>query len=183
MGAAFGRMIGEAMHLWFPEGVRIGGALSPILPGTILNKTITFFSFMELANSRKTFFCRRRLRHCGSRSFLCRFDPFDFHLRRHFGNDGPNSPHHPRYDCRFGSQRHFDSPPTVSLRFNHHDQETALLARHYLVQQWYVSYYSFIPVDWGCYQNQFLIVLLVALDNPLCGSFLRILLKKIAIVR
>ncbi|KAI9564003.1 hypothetical protein GHT06_007741 [Daphnia sinensis] len=33
MGAAFGRMIGEAMHLWFPEGVRIGGALSPILPG------------------------------------------------------------------------------------------------------------------------------------------------------
>ena len=35
MGAAFGRMIGEAMHLWFPEGVRIGGALSPILPGTL----------------------------------------------------------------------------------------------------------------------------------------------------
>jgi chloride channel 2 len=43
MGAAFGRMIGEAMHLWFPEGVRIGGALSPILPGTILNKQLHFF--------------------------------------------------------------------------------------------------------------------------------------------
>jgi chloride channel 2 len=46
MGAAFGRMIGEAMHLWFPEGVRIGGALSPILPGTILNKTISVHFFL-----------------------------------------------------------------------------------------------------------------------------------------
>ena len=26
-------MVGEAMHLWFPEGVRIGSTLSPIVPG------------------------------------------------------------------------------------------------------------------------------------------------------
>jgi len=32
-GAAFGRLIGEAMHLWFPEGLRIGSKVSPILPG------------------------------------------------------------------------------------------------------------------------------------------------------
>lgn len=24
VGAAFGRMVGEAMHVWFPDGVRYG---------------------------------------------------------------------------------------------------------------------------------------------------------------
>ncbi|KZS06049.1 Chloride channel protein 2 [Daphnia magna] len=33
IGAAFGRIIGEAMHLWFPEGIRIGSIISPVLPG------------------------------------------------------------------------------------------------------------------------------------------------------
>ncbi|XP_062560788.1 chloride channel protein 2-like isoform X3 [Armigeres subalbatus] len=33
IGAAFGRLIGEAMHLWFPLGVRYGGKLAPIIPG------------------------------------------------------------------------------------------------------------------------------------------------------
>jgi len=33
VGAAFGRMVGEAMHVWFPEGVRYGNQISYILPG------------------------------------------------------------------------------------------------------------------------------------------------------
>lgn len=33
IGAGFGRLLGEAMHLWFPLGVRYGGKLSPIIPG------------------------------------------------------------------------------------------------------------------------------------------------------
>ncbi|EDS40747.1 chloride channel protein 2 [Culex quinquefasciatus] len=33
IGAAFGRLVGEAMHLWFPYGVRYGGHLAPIIPG------------------------------------------------------------------------------------------------------------------------------------------------------
>lgn len=34
MGAAFGRIVGEAMHHWFPDGLRIGDTtFSPILPG------------------------------------------------------------------------------------------------------------------------------------------------------
>lgn len=33
IGAGLGRLIGESMHLWFPNGVRYGGRLSPILPG------------------------------------------------------------------------------------------------------------------------------------------------------
>ncbi|XP_058128872.1 chloride channel protein 2 isoform X2 [Anopheles ziemanni] len=33
IGAAFGRIIGEAMHLSFPHGVRYGGMLAPIIPG------------------------------------------------------------------------------------------------------------------------------------------------------
>lgn len=136
MGAAFGRMIGEAMHLWFPEGVRIGGALSPILPGTLNLKKWQLFFISVLIKIVSVF---RRLRHRRCCSFLCRFDAFDFHLRRHFGNDGSNSSHNSRHDCRFGGQCHFNSPPTVSLRFNHHDQETSLFARHYLVQQWYVT--------------------------------------------
>merc|ERR1719397_505557 len=33
IGAAFGRLVGEAMHVWFPEGVRYGDQISYILPG------------------------------------------------------------------------------------------------------------------------------------------------------
>jgi chloride channel 2 len=33
IGAAFGRMVGELMHLWFPEGMRYGGIIAPIIPG------------------------------------------------------------------------------------------------------------------------------------------------------
>jgi len=33
MGAAFGRLVGEAMHVWFPEGVRYGSQVSYIMPG------------------------------------------------------------------------------------------------------------------------------------------------------
>ncbi|XP_050434534.1 chloride channel protein 2 isoform X2 [Adelges cooleyi] len=32
-GAAFGRIIGELMHLWFPKGVRHGKFITPIIPG------------------------------------------------------------------------------------------------------------------------------------------------------
>lgn len=32
-GAAFGRICGEGMHLWFPNGVRYGGKINPIIPG------------------------------------------------------------------------------------------------------------------------------------------------------
>jgi H+/Cl- antiporter ClcA len=33
IGASLGRMIGEAMHLWFPQGVHYGSAVAPIIPG------------------------------------------------------------------------------------------------------------------------------------------------------
>lgn len=33
VGAAFGRLMGEAMHVWFPEGVRYGGIISYVVPG------------------------------------------------------------------------------------------------------------------------------------------------------
>jgi len=33
MGAAFGRLVGEAMHVWFPDGVRYGSQISYIMPG------------------------------------------------------------------------------------------------------------------------------------------------------
>ncbi|KAG8225087.1 hypothetical protein J437_LFUL000066 [Ladona fulva] len=33
IGAAFGRIVGEAMHVWFPFGVRYGGINAPIIPG------------------------------------------------------------------------------------------------------------------------------------------------------
>lgn len=33
IGAAFGRIIGEALHLYFPYGVRYGGRISQIIPG------------------------------------------------------------------------------------------------------------------------------------------------------
>ena len=29
LGAAFGRLVGEAMHLWFPQGIRLGTAIIP----------------------------------------------------------------------------------------------------------------------------------------------------------
>ncbi|XP_037944560.1 chloride channel protein 2-like [Teleopsis dalmanni] len=33
IGASIGRLIGETIHLWFPNGVRYGGRISPIIPG------------------------------------------------------------------------------------------------------------------------------------------------------
>ncbi|XP_026467540.1 chloride channel protein 2-like isoform X2 [Ctenocephalides felis] len=33
IGAAFGRMVGELMHLWFPTGIRYGGQQALIIPG------------------------------------------------------------------------------------------------------------------------------------------------------
>ncbi|CAG9861446.1 unnamed protein product [Phyllotreta striolata] len=33
IGAAFGRIIGELMHLWFPQGMRYGGKVAKIIPG------------------------------------------------------------------------------------------------------------------------------------------------------
>ena len=41
MGAAFGRIIGEAMYLWFPEGLRIGSTTSAILPGNTLKVKVS----------------------------------------------------------------------------------------------------------------------------------------------
>jgi chloride channel 2 len=41
IGAGFGRLVGEAMHMWFPMGVRYGGKLSPIIPGMTQVKTST----------------------------------------------------------------------------------------------------------------------------------------------
>lgn len=33
LGAAFGRLVGEAMATWFPDGVNSGDAITPIVPG------------------------------------------------------------------------------------------------------------------------------------------------------
>lgn len=33
IGAAFGRIVGEALHLYFPLGIRYGGRISQIIPG------------------------------------------------------------------------------------------------------------------------------------------------------
>lgn len=33
IGAALGRIVGEALHLYFPTGVRYGGHITPIIPG------------------------------------------------------------------------------------------------------------------------------------------------------
>ena len=35
IGAALGRAVGEAMALWFPNGVRYGGIITPIVPGNL----------------------------------------------------------------------------------------------------------------------------------------------------
>ncbi|KAL3271018.1 hypothetical protein HHI36_021518 [Cryptolaemus montrouzieri] len=33
IGAAFGRIVGELMHMWFPTGMRYGGKVAEIIPG------------------------------------------------------------------------------------------------------------------------------------------------------
>lgn len=38
IGAAFGRIVGEALHLYFPMGIRYGGRISQIIPGNNLLK-------------------------------------------------------------------------------------------------------------------------------------------------
>lgn len=34
IGAALGRIVGEVLHLYFPAGVRYGGHINQIIPGT-----------------------------------------------------------------------------------------------------------------------------------------------------
>lgn len=96
IGAAFGRIIGEAMHLWFPEGIRIGSIISPILPGAshLIQHYETCFDLSILIWSLS-----RRLRDCWSSRIFSWGHPFDFHLRCRFGNDRTDPAHHPR-SCR-----------------------------------------------------------------------------------
>lgn len=46
IGAAFGRIVGEALHLYFPLGIRYGGRISQIIPGkkTILSTFLMIFN-------------------------------------------------------------------------------------------------------------------------------------------
>ena len=56
MGAAFGRIIGEAMYLWFPEGLRIGSTTSAILPGNTFIESSRFRPTLKLCQTLKIFF-------------------------------------------------------------------------------------------------------------------------------
>ena len=51
MGAAFGRIIGEAMYLWFPEGLRIGSTTSAILPGNTFIESSRFRPTLKLCQT------------------------------------------------------------------------------------------------------------------------------------
>lgn len=44
IGAALGRAMGEAMALWFPNGVRYGGIITPIVPGDLSIQNSSTFS-------------------------------------------------------------------------------------------------------------------------------------------
>ena len=50
IGAALGRVVGEAMALWFPNGVRYGGIITPIVPGNLeLSQwTTEYFNFINM---------------------------------------------------------------------------------------------------------------------------------------
>lgn len=53
IGAALGRAMGEAMALWFPNGVRYGGIITPIVPGNLSNR---FDAREEIHDRRESLF-------------------------------------------------------------------------------------------------------------------------------
>ena len=48
VGAAFGRLVGEAMATWFPDGVNSGDAITPIVPGgyAVVGKEMIQLNFL-----------------------------------------------------------------------------------------------------------------------------------------
>lgn len=51
LGAAFGRLVGECMAAWFPDGIRMGDNVFKILPGgyAVVGR-FNFFFYILLCN-------------------------------------------------------------------------------------------------------------------------------------
>lgn len=52
LGAAFGRLVGECMAAWFPDGIRMGENVFKILPGgyAVVGKFKIIFRFYFVIN-------------------------------------------------------------------------------------------------------------------------------------
>lgn len=59
LGAAFGRLVGESMAAWFPDGIHADGAIYPIVPGgyAVVGTLKTPIRFQALMFSSFTLFC------------------------------------------------------------------------------------------------------------------------------
>lgn len=52
LGAAFGRLVGECMASWFPDGITLGGSVNRIIPGgyaVVGKKFVCLYKFPCLA--------------------------------------------------------------------------------------------------------------------------------------
>lgn len=49
-GAAFGRLVGECMASWFPEGITLGGSVNRIIPGGYAVVGMLFYCNITVIN-------------------------------------------------------------------------------------------------------------------------------------
>uniref|UniRef100_A0A8B9VZP8 Chloride channel protein n=1 Tax=Anas zonorhyncha TaxID=75864 RepID=A0A8B9VZP8_9AVES len=133
-GAAIGRLIGEAVALLFPHGLRVEATTHPIVPGgyALAGKSVTLGTGDgdgDVPNPTPMppppgGPCCRSRRLFGGRHPL--------HLHRPAGVRGHRAPgpRPARGPGRAGGQRHLPEVPTLLLRRHHHRQEAALPAPH-----------------------------------------------------
>lgn len=62
-GAAFGRLVGEGMAAWFPDGINTNGTIYPIVPGTyaVVGESDFLSPFPVLLSSLCFFFLKATL--------------------------------------------------------------------------------------------------------------------------
>lgn len=134
IGAALGRAMGEAMALWFPNGVRYGGIITPIVPGDLSNQFLHPLPSPPLSLSSECNRFFRRLRYRRGSCILRRRDPHDIRERYRVRDDRSDHSHSANHDRRVDQQRHCRPSAAQHIRQYHFDQEAALSPRPVAVQ-------------------------------------------------
>ena len=134
MGAALGRMFGEAMHLWFPHGINFSGDRWPIVPGIFncnskaLWSNVSLIEFVAHIFIFLKWFCRWLCSSWCGRSLRSR-NKNNIDLCDRVRDDRSNYSYHSNHDCCTDFQCCGRGAPAIHVRLDCHDQKIALSSR------------------------------------------------------
>lgn len=104
IGAAIGRMVGEALHLYFPMGIRYSGRISQIIPGKCLCAILLLIAFQLFMKYQNEYVER----HCASADISC------IPSRYHSNNDDRRTNRQTESGKYFQIQRHISISQVVT---------------------------------------------------------------------